>query len=102
MNGYLSDRVQVTLLYLPFQSPANRSLRVPTVSLKRPTKQAPNADGFPSWEESVGFCERGMGSDRGHGGGGWGAILVSPDRAWGERREDTARQSVKPKDGNWR
>ncbi len=59
MNGYLSDRVQVTLIYLPFQSPANRSLRVPTVSLKRPTKtkQAPNADGFPSWEESVGFCE---------------------------------------------
>src|SRR5271157_1147615 len=46
MNGYLSDRVQVTLIYLPFQSPANRSLRVPTVSLKRPTKtkQAPNAD----------------------------------------------------------
>ena len=76
MNGYLSDRVQVTLLYRPFQSPANRSLRVPTVSLKRPTKQAPNADGFPSWEESVGFCERGMGSDRGHGGawgrGAWG------------------------------
>src|SRR5271157_1645618 len=71
MNGYLSDRVQVTLLYRPFQSPANRSLRVPTVSLKRPTKQAPNADGFPSWEESVGFCERGMGSDRGHGGA-WG------------------------------
>ena len=26
MNGYLSDRVQVTLIYLPFQSPANRSL----------------------------------------------------------------------------
>ena len=23
MNGYLSDRVQVTLIYLPFQSPAN-------------------------------------------------------------------------------
>src|SRR5271157_2076358 len=46
MNGYLSDRVQVTLIYLPFQSPANRSLRVPTVSLKRPTKtkQATNAD----------------------------------------------------------
>ena len=49
MNGYLSDQVQVILIYLPFQSPANRSLRVPTVSLKRPnkTKQAPNADGFP-------------------------------------------------------
>ena len=30
MNGYLSDRVQVTLLYRPFQSPANRSLRVGT------------------------------------------------------------------------
>ena len=65
MNGYLSDRVQVTLIYLPFQSPANRSLRVPTVSLKRPakTKQAPNADGFPSWEESVGFCEERAGGE---------------------------------------
>ncbi len=84
MNGYLSDRVRVTLIYLPFQSPANRSLRVPTVSLKRPTKtkQAPNADGFPSWEESVGFCEERAGDEavfryqeaiRGHGRGrpGW-------------------------------
>src|SRR5208337_899609 len=66
MNGYLSDRVQVTLLYRPFQSPANRSLRVPTVSLKRPTKtkQAPNADGFPSWEESV-VGSKGPGGPRG-------------------------------------
>ena len=57
MHGYLSDQVQVTLIYLRFQSLANRSLRFPTVSLKRPTKtkQAPNADGFPSWEESVGL-----------------------------------------------
>jgi hypothetical protein len=63
--GYLSDQVQVTLIYLPFQSAANRSLRVPTVSLKRPikTKQAPNADGFPSWEESVGFCEERAGGE---------------------------------------
>jgi len=43
MNGYLSDRVQVTLLYRPFQSPANRSLRVPTVSPVSSRRTPPNS-----------------------------------------------------------